>query len=108
MTDKNHAEVADEERIAELALRYTVAMHRMQTGVALLMNFDPKPTEPKHLRVGVNSAMSDQAALANLLIAKGIISRLEYAEAVAESAEQEAAHYEKKIREIYGDKISLG
>ena len=58
--------------------RYLKAAHAMQTGVALEMSRHAAPTEPKHLRVGVNAAMSDQAGLVKLLIAKGIFTEDEY------------------------------
>lgn len=43
--------------------RYMNAAHAMQSGVAIWMERGNKETEPKHLRVGINSAMSDQGAV---------------------------------------------
>ena len=59
----------------DLGLSYEEAAHAMQSSVAHEMNLPHRqaPTEPKHLRVGVNTAMVDHAALAYLLIQKGII-----------------------------------
>ena len=37
--------------------RYLDAAHAMQTGVAFTMHQDSSQTDPKHLRVGINSAM---------------------------------------------------
>jgi len=71
----------------------------MQTGVAMEMNYDPGPTQPKHLRVGVNAAMRDQASLVRLLIAKGIISEDEYLKAVADGMEEEADEYQQRIQQ---------
>lgn len=88
--------------------RYHVAMHAMQSGVAFTMPIDPKPTEPKHLRVGINAAMSDQAALAFLLIEKGVITRAEYIRAVADQAEREAAGYAEALSKHHGRPITLG
>ena len=49
--------------------RYDAAAHAMQSGVAFEIGAGvSRETEPKHLRVGVNSAMVDSAALAALLI----------------------------------------
>ncbi len=87
---------------------YLDACHAMQSGVAMKMNIDPKETEPKHLRVGVNSAMCDQAALARLLIEKGIITQPEYETAIAAEMEREVARYEAWLRERIGPNITLG
>lgn len=86
--------------------RYMRAMHAMQSGVAALM--PSKETEPKHLRVGVNSALIDSAAVASLLIAKGVFTEDEYLEALALTAERDVATYTQLVRERYGnDRMSL-
>jgi hypothetical protein len=81
----------------ENTARHHAAMHAMQTGVAATMRRDPHETNPKHLRVGINAAMSDQRGLATLLIAKGIFTEEEYFEAIADSAEQEKQMYEREL-----------
>jgi hypothetical protein len=81
--------------------RNLAAAHAMQTGVAMEMGFDPAPTEPKHLRVGINAAMADHAGLVTLLIAKGVFTKEEYAAAIATSMENEAARYERHLSENY-------
>ncbi len=73
----------------------------MQTGVAIMMNYTNQ-TQPKHLRVGVNSAMSDQGGLAQLLIAKGVFTLDEYEKAVADAMEREVESYRKLIQEKLG------
>lgn len=91
--------------------RYEAAAHAMQTGVAWELERDgisAGPASPKHLRVGVNAAMCDQAALVKLLIAKGIITHDEYLEAIATAMEAEAARYEARISRATGAKITLG
>lgn len=87
--------------------RYLAAAHAMQSGVAAEMGIDPDPTSPKHLRVGVNSAMSDQGALARLLIAKGVFSEEEYTKALADGMEAEAQLYEKRLSEHFGKPVRL-
>lgn len=87
--------------------RYDAAAHAMQSGVAFEMEQDPGPTSPKHLRVGVNAAMSDAGGLATLLISKGIFTREEYIEAVADSMEREVARYEQHLNRILGAKVTL-
>lgn len=63
--------------------RYRAALHAMQTGVAAMIGCD-NSTTPKHLRVGVNSALCDNSALTMLLIKKGIITEDECDKALAE------------------------
>jgi len=88
--------------------RYLAAMHAVQSGVASKMHIDPDDTTPKHLRVGVNGALVDSSALANLLITKGVISRREYVEALADMAEAEQHSYEDYLSQHYGRHITLG
>lgn len=87
--------------------RYAAAAHAMQSGVAAEIGLGTKSTEPKHLRVGVNSALVDSAALAELLIGKGIITEDEYVEAIATGMEREAKAYEDRLSERTGQKITL-
>ncbi len=76
---------------------YQEAAHAMQSGVATVMNTDPSETSPKHLRVGVNSAMCDTAALARLLVAKDIFTLDEWEKAITEEMEREVERYEARI-----------
>lgn len=75
--------------------RYEAAAHTMQTGVAFSM--PSKETEPKHLRVGINAAMSDHGGLVALLIAKGVITEDEYLAAIADAMEREAKSYQDRF-----------
>lgn len=92
------------------AARHTAAAHAMQSGVAMEMNWNPGPTDPKHLRVGVNTALSDQAGLVRLLIAKGLITEAEYIAAIADEMEREVVRYEERMQEHIGGttRIHLG
>lgn len=82
----------------EYARRMLAAQHAMQTGVKLEMaGINPRATDPKHLRVGVNSAMIENAVMGKLLISKGVITELEYLKAMAEGYEAEAADYERRL-----------
>lgn len=87
--------------------RYERAAHAMQTGVAAEMGYDPRATEPKHLRVGVNSALVDSGALAGLLIRKGVITEEEYAAALADGMEAERDRYKAEIEAQYGASVNL-
>lgn len=87
--------------------RYQAAAHAMQSGVALELSSGSTEATPKHLRVGINSAMSDVGALATLLIEKGVFTREEYVRSVADAMEREADSYRARARERLGAKVDL-
>lgn len=87
--------------------RHNRALHAMQSGVAMEMNFDKGPSDQKHLRTGINAAMSDQEGLATLLMEKGIFTLDEYDKAVADAMEREKARYEAYLSKKLGSKVSL-
>lgn len=99
--------MADEFRIAMAKERYQATAHAMQSGVAFSMANDPTETTPKHLRVGINSAMVEHSALVGLLIKKGLITEVEYYEALADSMEAEAKRYQQRLSQIYGRDVEL-
>jgi hypothetical protein len=95
-------------RAQELRERYASAMHAVQSGVATEIELGiSSGTSPKHLRVGINSAMVDTGALATLLVKKGVITEEEHLEALAESAEREKASYEERLTERLGRPVTL-
>lgn len=85
--------------------RYLAALHAMQSGVAAEM--PGKESEPKHLRVGVNSALVNDAAIARLLIAKGVITIDEYTAACADEMEAEVRRYEQRLAQRLGSEVTL-
>lgn len=87
--------------------RYHEACHAMQTGVAYHIEHDPTSAEPKHLRVGVNSAMSSHGALVKLLIDKGIFTRAEYINEIANFMEAEVINYESVLANIFEREVVL-
>lgn len=87
--------------------RYSAAAHAMQSGVAMKMGFAGEETEPKHLRVGVNSAMVEHAALVALLMEKGIITDEDYTKALADAMEREAENYRLAVSEHFGREVKL-
>jgi len=92
----------------EALRRYHAAAHAMQTGVALKMEHDGTETQPKHLRVGVNSALVDGAALAELLIHKGVITKDEYLTTIALGMEREVEMYKEWVADHFpGANINL-
>lgn len=96
---------ADAAELEQLAERYRAAVHGMQSGVAAL-NSDE--CSPKHLRVGVNAAMVEHGALVELLIQKGLITRLEFMRSLVKFMEAEKADYEKKLSQKFGADVRLG
>lgn len=95
--------------IDEKKERYAQLCHAMQTGVAFVMENDPSPTTPKHLRVGINSAMVDSAALARLLMSKGIITEDEYFDSLIQTMEEEVQRYREELSQYFGGAdIELG
>jgi hypothetical protein len=77
--------------------RYQNALHAMQTGVQLAITRGHQEANPKHLRVGVNSAMVGHSALARILINKGIITAAEYYKMLADVTEEEVATYRRML-----------
>lgn len=80
--------------------RHLAAAHGMQAGVGTVMQYNPNETAPKHLRVGINAAMSDQAGLVRLLIAKGVFTEEEYVASIADEMERERDRYARTVEEL--------
>lgn len=97
-------------KLDDLKARYFAAAHAVQTGVAYHQEIDPANGSPKHLRVGVNVALRDHASLVKLLMEKGILTELEYIEALVAGMEEEKRQYEEMLQAHYGGKtkITLG
>lgn len=91
--------------------RYRIAAHAMQSGVKfnaeLAQGGMSSDQTPKMLRTGINSALADQAGLANLLMAKGVFTREEYLRAMADAMEEEARRYEAMLSGMTGGKVVL-
>lgn len=100
--------VSEQSSVEYWQARYLAAAHGMQTGVAYELEKDPSSGTPKHLRVGVNSAMVEHAALIHLLVDKKIIGALEYRRAIAEGMENERDVYQDRLSQQFGANITLG
>ncbi len=93
----------------ELRLEYHTLAHAMQSGVGMKMNYEPRETEPKHLRAGVNSAMVETSAIAILLMAKGIFTEEEYYQTLVQAMQNEVDLYKQWLSErLGGVPIQLG
>jgi len=100
------SDLTEDERQA-LRARYVAAAHGMQSGVALLLQYNDSSGSTKHLRVGVNAAMADQSGLAKLLIAKGVFTEREYMTAMAESMEAERDRHQQECKRVTGADVVL-
>jgi hypothetical protein len=97
------------ETIQQANARYAAAAHAMQSGVRFMQEVGGATDgTPKHLRTGVNSALCSSAALARLLIEKGIITEQEHAIAQADEMERERDRYARQCEQVTGTKVSLG
>jgi hypothetical protein len=99
----------------EKLLRYGALMHAMQTGIEYGVDETlPRDVPPslfralKHLRVGINSCLINQAALSELLVAKGVFTDDEYLNKMLEKLEQEVRSYEQLLTQQKGVKVKLG
>ena len=87
--------------------RHRSASQRMQSGVAFEQGRDG-PESTKHLRVGINVALTGHGSLVRLLIEKGLITEGEYLKAIADGMEAEVRRYEAKLSRETGAKVKLG
>lgn len=97
----------DESTVDKKTREYLALVHAVQTGVQTMLEFGDQQASPKHLRVGVNAAMSDHSALARLLLAKGLFTQEEYLDSCIASMKEEVARYEQLIRAKTGADVSL-
>jgi hypothetical protein len=89
------------ERYKDLKLSYEAALHGVQSAIAYKrqkMAERERREELKHHRVGIDSAHCSQAAIAMLLIEKGIFSEAELNEALRLLVNNELALYETEAR----------
>lgn len=94
--------------MTNFASRYGALAHALQSGVKAAQEAKIDVDDFKHLRVGVNMAMIERAAIVQLLLQKGIITQEEYETALLEWLEKEVAGYEALLSRHYGANITLG
>lgn len=100
----------------ELAEMLVSLQRRMQSGVAAtyetaLVKAGVPPIiarELKHLRVGVNTAQTETAAIVLALEEKGILTVDEYFRACITMMGEEVERYTEQVRKKYGPGASLG
>lgn len=90
--------------MSDVLKRYQAALHAMQTAVKLLMTREDPESDvfgiaktgecaPKHLRVGVNSALASAEGIGQLLVRKGVITDAELQEAITAAVEDRVRQY---------------
>ena len=85
-----------EQRTSEQVFReYEALCNDLNKLVKALKN--ARDQEPGSLRVGLNTAMADHSALAKLLIDKGLITELEYGQALLEMMKLEVRRAAKDL-----------
>lgn len=116
MTPEEARRANELSKLGFLKERYSAACHAMQSGVRGMMDVEADHQQkdpmtwthsPKHLRVGVNSALVDNAALAKLLVSKGVITELELWQALVDGMEAEVRRYEEELSAFYQRKVYL-
>lgn len=99
----------DEKTAKEIQEKYAFLTHAIQSGIAMELLIDSTAGTPKHLRVGINMAMVETAALGKILIQKGIITKEEYFLNLLENLEVELEAIKKRLSVYYGaNNITLG
>ena len=78
---------------------YYQRMHAVQSAIAFSLSTGAVDASPKHLRVGVDSAMVQIGATGMILIEKGVCTELEYFQAMAEFASRELESREAEMPE---------
>lgn len=95
--------------MASKDMTYPEALHAVQSGIAFKIEVGIQGiSDPKHLRVGIDSAFINDLALAKLLINKGVFTEEEYKEAVRQAAIDEVERLEKELSFMLGKAVTLG
>jgi hypothetical protein len=95
------------DRIAELNAKYQALMHALQSGVAFDQASGSDDGAPKHLRVGVNSALISNGALISILVKKGILTEEEYMEELVVYTQRDVDYMKMTLKERYGVDVDL-
>lgn len=99
--------MTEAEEIAQLQQDILALQHAVQTGVAYEHQAGSDDGSPKHLRVGVNSALIQVSAMCRLLIDKGVITELEYWKFQRQVWIEEKERYTERLSARYNIDIKL-
>lgn len=94
----------EDPQLQPLRNRYQTLLHGLQQAVAEEVS-DPR-LQP--FRIGLNTCMSDNQGLAQLLINKGVITEVEYLQAIADELEQLVHAYEQQVLKRTGRRVRYG
>ena len=83
--------------------KYEKLAHAIQSAIALAMNYDTSFVSPKNLRVGIDLTKSDQGALQELLIKKGIITEEELERELINGLQRELDFQTQQARKRFGN-----
>jgi hypothetical protein len=98
---------------AEGTQRLLALGHSLQSGVAAEMAVAQGhaqrhgPSEPKHLRTGIDTLFAQFSGLAVLLVTKGFITPEEYEAAMIQAMEEEVKRYEAQLSDALGKDVTL-
>lgn len=97
----------DDSRKKTLWAKITAHQHACMTGARFSLEVGLINDDHKHVRNGIDNALVSHGALVKLLIDKGIITELEYCEALSEMWEIEQARYEKDLSDHFKKSVKL-
>lgn len=87
---------------------YFALLHAVQTGVAFWMQAGfTDETNPKQLRVGVNSSLITSSALAKTLIEAGVIDYKKFRDNEILMLQEEVKSYERKLQKHHGNNVDI-
>jgi hypothetical protein len=97
-------------KLRDLGLSYEAAAHGVQSAIRFEMSLQGFADDDidiiahmlKHIRVGLDMRAADHSALAEMLIAKGVMTEAEYIEQMRLAANEELARYQEHCRMAYG------
>lgn len=98
------------EKLQDSAARYMAALHGIQSGIMVILEKGgalASRCSTKHMQTGLEARASDHAALAKILIGKGLFTEEEYSTAVADQLEEEKHSLEVELGEAIGATITL-
>ena len=96
--------MTEEEMLDE---RYRHAMKHVEACVDIASHHDNARLSHQNLRTGIAGVYVVADALTQLLIEKGVLTKLEVNKAVAEAAEREAERCRLELCQLYGHNVQV-
>lgn len=95
-------ELYSSKTVEEKKALYMSMMHGLQSGIATMIALDQKYADKKDLRVGVDSALIQDSALAQLLMEKGIITEDEYWTRIIRLVGNDITNLRRRVALLWG------